>query len=79
MLRMWDVGLWDVDLQNAVLKYLLEITERLLNKETDKKKKIPGNKLEHLLRDKSMQVSFIVVYEFEAMIAEIDDQSKPEE
>ena len=71
--------MWDVDLQNAVLKYLLEITERLLNKETDKKKKIHGNKLEHLLRDKSMQVSFIVVYEFEAMIAEIDDQSKPEE
>lgn len=50
-----------------------------MNKETDKKENIPGNMLKHLLWNRSMQVTFIVVYDFGAMIVETDDQSKPEE
>ena len=64
------------------MKYLLQITEkfkRVLTKETDKKGKVPGNTLKHLLQNRSMQVPFIVVYDFGAMILEADDQLKPEE
>ena len=40
---------------------------------------VPENILKHLIRNKSIQPSFIVVYDFETMIAETDDQPKVEE
>ena len=49
----------------------LEIPEKfktVLNKETDKKEKLPRNILKHLLQNKSMQLHLIVVYDFETMI-----------
>ena len=37
---------------------------KLLNKETDKQEKVPGNILKHLLQDKSMQLIFSFIYDF---------------
>ena len=64
------------------MNYLLQITEKfkiVLTKEIDAKERVPGNTLKHLLGNRSMQVPFIAVYDFGAMIVESDDQSKPEE
>ena len=51
----------------------------ILNTEIDIKEKVPGNVLSHLLGNKSIQLPFTVIYDFETMIVETDDQSKPEE
>ena len=60
----------------------MKISEKfktILNKETDKKEKVAGDILKHLLQNKSMQLLLIVVYDFETMTVETDDPSKPEE
>ena len=51
----------------------------VFNKETNKKEKMPGNILKRLHSNKSTQFPFIVVYNFEAMTIETDDQSKAQE